>query len=296
MVLIAGGTGRLGTRVVDLLTKRHMPVRVLTRDRARAQQLRSDLVEVIQGDVRDPGSLKPAVAGAATVISAIQGFDDRTSSPEATDRDGNRHLINAAREAGVEHVVLLSAYGVRPDHPMSLFRAKYTAEQFLKEAGLAWTIIRPTAFIEFWAKLVGQPLLDTGRTRVFGRGDNPINFVSAGDVAKAVEVAVVDPSMRGVELDMGGPDNLTMNQVVGIFKELSAHKGKVSHVPLASMRIMSVLMRRINPALARQIQAGVIMDTEDWTWDPSANRKRYTWLLQTPLSEVVRRDLHSVPA
>ena len=69
MVLVAGGTGRLGTRVVELLTKRQMPVRVLTRDRARAKPfLGSELVEVVEGDVRDTASLQAAVAGVTTVI------------------------------------------------------------------------------------------------------------------------------------------------------------------------------------------------------------------------------------
>lgn len=290
MVLIAGGTGRLGTRVVELLTNRQMRVRVLTRDPARAKHLDSDLVEVIEGDVRNPSTLVPAVAGVSTVISSIHGFDDPTSSPEATDRDGNRNLIDAAKSAGVDHFVLVSGYRSTPDHPLSLARAKYAAEQVLKGSGLSWTIVRPTAFMEFWATLVGQPLVDTGRTQVFGRGNNPVNFVSVTDVAEAVEAAVLDPALRRVELDMGGPENLTMNQVVEIFERASGKNGKVSHVPLAAMRIMSIVMRPINPVMARQVQAGILMDTTDyWLWDPSANRALYPWLPQTPLAEVVRK-------
>lgn len=289
MVLIAGGTGRLGTRVVELLTTRRMPVRVLTRDRARAAHL-PGTVEVVEGDVRDFGSLPAAIGGAGTVISSIQGLDDRKSSPEATDRDGNRNLIQAAKAAGVDHFVFVSALGPRPDHPMSMQRAKYEAEQILKRSGLSWTIIRPPAFMEFWATLVGKPVLETGRTRVFGRGNNPVNFVSIGDVAKAIEVAVVDPDLRGVELDMGGPENLTVNQIVEIFERQSGKRAKVSHVPLPAMRLMYVLMRPVNPAMARLTQAGILMDTIDMTWDPSVNRERYPWLPQTPLSEVLKRE------
>jgi uncharacterized protein YbjT (DUF2867 family) len=287
MVLIAGGTGRLGTRVVELLTRRQMRVRVLTRDRVRARHLVSDLVEIVEGDVRDATSLQAASSGVVAVISAIQGFDDPASSPDAIDRKGNGNLINAAHGAHVDHFVLVSAYGASPDHQMGLCRAKHAAEQLLKQSGLAWTIVRPNPFMEFWANLVGKPLLDSGRTQVFGRGNNPINFVSVDDVAKAVETAVVDPNLRQVELDVGGPENLTMNQVVEMFERVSGKTGQVSHVPLAAMRILSVVMRPIKPALARQIQAGVVMDTSDWTWDPSANRLRYPWLPQTPLIEVL---------
>ena len=287
LVLVAGGTGRLGTRVVELLTRRRMQVRVLTRDRARAAHL-PDVVEIVEGDVRDPGSLRAAIAGSRTVVSSIQGLDDRRSSPEATDREGNRNLIQTAHEAGVDHFVFVSALGAGLDHPMAIQRAKYDAEQILKQSGLSWTIIRPPAFMEFWATLVGKPLLETGRTRVFGRGNNPVNFVSIGDVAKAVEMAVVDPDLRGVELDVGGPENLTVNQVVEIFERVSGKRGRVSHVPLPALRLMSVLMRPINPAMARLTQVSILMDTIDMTWDPSGNR--YPWLPQTPLSEVLKKE------
>jgi uncharacterized protein YbjT (DUF2867 family) len=105
----------------------------------------------------------------------------------------------------VEHFVLLSVVGAEQDHPMDLFRMKYAAEQELRASSMAWTIIRSTAFMELYAELVGAPLLTSGKTRIFGRGDNPVNFVSVHDVARFVELAVVEPDMRGVELDVGGP-------------------------------------------------------------------------------------------
>jgi len=288
MVLVAGGTGRLGTRVVELLTKRDIRVRVLTRDRTRAKHLPA-AVEIVEGNVRDPETLTPAMAGVTSVISAIQGLDDPKSDPMATDRDGNRNLITAAKASGVDHFVLVSVVKSSPDHPMSLGRAKYAAEQFLKASGLAWTIVRGTAYMEFWATLVGQPLIDKGRTQVFGRGDNPINFVSVNDVAKAVEMAVVDSGMRGVDLEVGGPENFTMNQVVESFERMTGRKGKVSHVPLNMMRIMSVVIRPIKPAMARIVQAGVVMDTSDiMAWEPPADRTIYPWLPYTPLAEVIK--------
>ena len=74
---------------------------------------------------------------------------------------------------------------------------KYSAEQELKASGLSWTIIRPTAYMETWAKLIGEPLVKTGRTRIFGRGENPINFVSAYDVAQFVACAAQETNMQG---------------------------------------------------------------------------------------------------
>ena len=291
MILIAGGTGTLGTEVVRLLTARGLEVRILTRDPARAEHERGELVEIVSGDVQDARAVERATAGAQTVISAIQGFGGATpAGPQAVDRRGNTNLIQAAKEGETDHFILMSIQGAVPDHPMELIRMKYLAEQELKASGLTWTIIRPTAYMETWGTLIGEPLLKTGRTRIFGSGNNPINFVSAHDVARFVELAVVDPAMRGEVVEVGGPENLSMEQVAQTFEAVTGKKGKASHVPLALMRLMSVIMRPVNPTLARQIHAGVVMDTYDFSFDPSETIRRYPSIPLTSLAEVVRRD------
>jgi NADH dehydrogenase len=205
------------------------------------------------------------------------------------DYEGNRNLIAAARAAGVERFILISMHGAAPDHPMELLRMKYRAEEELKASGPAWTIIRPTVSMETWAQAVGEPLLRSGKTRVFGRGVNPINFVAWSDVARFVELAVADRAMRGMAVDVGGPENLTMNEFVATFQRATGTDGAVSHVPLPIMRLMAVLMRPVNAALARQIEAGVLMDTRDMTLDASPTARRFPSIPQTTVAEMVRR-------
>lgn len=290
-VLIAGGTGALGTRVVRLLAGRAIPVRVLTRDPERARHLAGDHVEVVAGDVREPATLAWAMAGAETVISAIQGFSGTGGdSPKTVDGEGNANLIRAAREAGAGQFILVSVQGAAPDHPMELFRMKYRAEQELRTSGLAWTIIQPTASMETWAALIGEPLMKTGKTRLFGRGANPINFVAADDVARFVELAVTDRAMRGIVVEVGGPENLSMMQFAQAFEAVNGKAGKASHVPLPMMRAMAMLLRPVKPTIARQIQAGVVMDTRAMTFDPAETTRRYPSIAPTTLAEKVRRD------
>ncbi|MDQ6601516.1 MAG: SDR family oxidoreductase [Chloroflexota bacterium] len=290
-ILIAGGTGILGTRVARLLTDHGRVVRILTRGPARAQHLAGDHVEVVAGDVRDFATLARAMAGAETVISAIQGFSGTGGdNPRTVDGEGNANLIRAAREAGAGHFILVSVQGAAPDHPMDLFRMKYRAEQDLRASGLTWTIIRPTASMETWAKIVGEPLMKTGATQLFGRGVNPINFVSADDVARFVNLAVTDPAMRGEVVEVGGPENLSMAQFAQTFEAVNGEVGKVRHVPLPMMQLMAVLLRPVKPTIARQIQAGVVMDTRDMTFDASETGRRYPAVAQTSLAGMVRRD------
>src|SRR5439155_9247333 len=102
---------------------------------------------------------------------AIHGFaGPHAISPASVDWEGNRNLIRAAVTQNVEHFILVSIQGVEPNHPMELFRMKLRAEEALKQSGLQWTILRPTSYMETWTMIVGEPLVKTGKTMIFGRG------------------------------------------------------------------------------------------------------------------------------
>ena len=290
MILVAGGTGTLGTRLLTRLTDRGLDVRTMSRNPDKAVEAKSDRVQVVSGDVRDARAVEQAVAGVRTVVSAITGFGAaKDVSPQSVDWDGNANLIRAAKTAGVEHFILLSVCQAAPDHPIELFRMKHRAEDALRASGLAWTIVRPTAYMETWVGLLGDPLLQAGSTRIFGRGDNPINFVSASDVACLIDVAVADTTLRGATIEAGGPENLTMNGIVETFETITGAHGKVNHVPLPMMRVMSVLVKPINPTMAGLIEAAVVMDTRNMTFDASETRRRYPSIPVTRLADVIRQ-------
>ncbi len=268
MILIAGGTGTLGRELVTRLTGADQPVRVLTRDPARAAGMSA---EIAIGDVRDPATLPAAMRGCAAVVSAVHGFlGGRGAGPAAIDEHGNAHLIHAAGRAGVQHFVLLSVLGARADHPMSLHRAKHAAEQHLHASNLTWTVLRPSAYLETWAGVIGAKLVTGGPGLVFGRGANPINFVSVRDVAAIAERAITDPTLHGQTIDLPGPDNLTMTQ----FAELLAST-KIRRIPRGVLRAMSVTTAPLAPAFARQAAAAVFMDATDMAADPTPIQARF---------------------
>ena len=290
MILVTGGTGTLGTRVVRLLAERGEAVRVLTRDPARAARL-PGTVQVVTGDVRDPAAVAAAVRGCAAVVSAVHGFvGPGRPSPEAIDRDGNRALIRAAAAAGVERVVLVSVLGAAPDHPMSLHRAKYAAEQALRASGAQWTIIRPTSYLETWTAIIGAKLPGSGRALVFGPGRNPINFVSADDVAALVDLAVRDHALGGRVLEVAGPENLSFVAMAERLIAATGAPGRVKHIPLPVLRAMSVLARPVSPVLARQAQAAVVMNATDMSVDVSAMGDRLPIVPSVTLDDVLGRQ------
>lgn len=287
MILIAGGTGRLGTLVVDRLVNRGLLVRVLTRDPARAAHLAGDRVEVVTGDVRDRASLGPATGRADVVVSAVHGFTGpRGNSPATVDRDGNTNLIDATKAAGADFV-LLSTVGAAADSPMELFRMKHAAEEHASATGIPTTTIRATAFLELWIELIQQTAARSGRPLVFGRGGNPINFVSVADVAALVELAVTDPTSRGKTLEIGGPDNITFNELAQAVQTAGGRTGAPRHVPRAMLRLMGNSIGRVKPQLGRQARAALAMDRSDLTFDAAPLRRHYPDLPRTALSDVL---------
>ena len=103
MILVAGGTGRLGSLLVTDLVDRGETVRVLTRDPARAVHLARKGIDVVRGDVCDRASLTEAFRGVSVVVSAIQGFAGKGKvTPESVDHRGNVALIDAAAAVGAE--------------------------------------------------------------------------------------------------------------------------------------------------------------------------------------------------
>ena len=211
-------------------------------------------------------------------------------TPRQVDLEGNTNLIAACERQGVEHFILVSVRGASPEHGMELNRMKYQAEQRLMQSSLSWTILRPSPFIETFQQVLCAPLIATGKTVVFGRARNPVNFVSAHDVAWCVERASTDAALRGKAIDIGGPENLTLVEFVEAFSAATGVRGPVKHIPLPMLKLMSVVARPFNPTFARLVQASVLMDTTDMTFDPSGLRRQFPELPLTSAAKVARRD------
>ena len=270
-VLIAGGTGRLGTLVVNGLAARGVDVRVMTRDPKRAAHLAGERIEVVIGDVRDPVSTMTAAVGVDAVVSAVHGFAGPGGvSPATVDRDGNTHLIKAAQAAGAE-LVLMSIVGAAPDSPFELFRMKYAAETTLAASAVSATVVRSTAFLELWSDLLANTAGRSNRPLVFGRGQNPINFVSVRDVAALVERVTLDQTTRGQTLEIGGPENLTFDQLARMVVALRGGLDGPRHIPRAALQAMVATVGRLRPELGRQARAALAMDQSDMTFSAGVN-------------------------
>lgn len=291
MILIVGASGRLGRAVARQLLAKGRRVRVLTRTPAKVEDLAWLGAEVVVADLRRPESLRPALLGIDRVFTAAQGDPgDGANNPRAVDDVGTRCLIHQAKATGVSHFVFTSALGARPDHPLEDLRIKHAIEACVRSNLLSYTILRPAALMEWWVEQLGAQIRERGELTIVGNGTKPIDFVAVEDVASFAVLALEDPAYRGRIVEVGGPELLTLGQVVTLIEEATGRQARRRQVPVPAARALSALVGPLNPGFGRQIAAAVNLVREE----PLLDRARTGALRvtgSTRLADVVRRSV-----
>jgi uncharacterized protein YbjT (DUF2867 family) len=273
MILIIGASGLLGHQTAKQLLARGEQVRLLARDPSRVDDLRRMGATVMQGDLIDPSSLARACQGADRVFASSHSVLGKGKyKSEYVDDAGNRSLIDAAKAAEVSHFVFTSIRTVAPNHPDDFFRTKYKIEEYLKASGLSYTILRPSAFMEMHVyDLNGKAILETGKRTMLNRGTKLRNFMAVRDGAKFAVLALTDPRLKNRTIEIGGPENLTNNQVAELYGKMAGIQPRIRHLPPVVPGIISVLAKPFHPGVSRIMhRASLPDDAFDEAFDPTA--------------------------
>ncbi len=208
-ILVIGGTGTVGSQVVDELLNRRVDVMVLTRSPESAAKLPSG-VRGIVGDLLDP----------ATVRSAFDRIDGvfLLNAVSTTEAHQGLMAVNGARLAGVKRLVYLSVPRVKQVPHLPHFGSKISVEMAIKASGIDFTILRPNNFFQndFWFR---EALLEHG---VYPQpiGDVGLSRVDVRDIAEAAALALTTDGHEGRSYDLNGPDPLTGEQTARIWSEV----------------------------------------------------------------------------
>lgn len=251
--LVTGATGFIGWHVARKLLDRGHRVRALVRPPGKVRELE---VETVQGDLRDPDSLRCAVDGCDLVfhIAADYRLWARDSSElYRSNVDGTRNLLQAARDAGVKRVVYTSTVGcigmpndgpgdenvtVTLNEMSGVYkRSKFQAEQIALEfarAGLPVVIVNPTAPVgdhDFKPTPTGKIILDFLRGAMPAFIDTGLNLVDARDTAEGHVLAA--ERGRSGERYILGCENLTLQQILEHLERISGIKAPRRRIPYA---------------------------------------------------------------
>jgi uncharacterized protein YbjT (DUF2867 family) len=256
-ILVTGGTGFVGTRVVHALRAEKRTVRALVR---KPGHLASLGVELAPGDVTDPASLRAAAERCTHVVHLVAIIRGRPSDFQRVMVDGFRNVLQAAREAGVSRIILASALGTSEatKDRVPYFAAKWQMEHDLADSGIEHVIFRPSfvfgrdggALPTFIRQVKLSPVVT-----VIGKGLQRSQPIWVDDVAayfaRSIDLA---PAANRI-FEIGGPDTVTWNE---LYLRIASALGKrrvLAHVPAGVARAGARLTERLpgSPLSADQV-------------------------------------------
>ncbi len=246
-IVVTGGTGFIGRNVVDgLLEDGAHQVAVTTRDPGRGSPW-GPRVELLQAFAGDPTSLGRAFARTEVVVQAIQFPNHPVEDPSKghtyieVDGKGTAVAARIARAMGVRRFVYLSGAGAGRGLQQPWFRAKDMAEAAIRETGMEHVLLRPSwiygkgdrsmsRFVTFCRYFPVVPVIGDGRT--------PVYPVYVKDVARCVVDAVRRPDAKDRALDLGGPERLTMDEIIRTVQRVLGKRRPLLHQPAALMKLL----------------------------------------------------------
>lgn len=290
-ILIVGGTGTLGKELVAQWLEKGEKVHILTRDPAKNAPLSNLGVIIIKGDLTDKTSLMSACKGMDAVVSAAHSLMGKGKyASEKVDDTGQKNLIDAAKEAGIKHFIFTSVIGASENHRADFWRRKWQIEQYLLASRLNYNIVRASAFMEFHiAEMLGKSIMTKSKATIFGKGQNPTNFVSVKDVAALMCQLLDTPQYQNQIFEIGSPDNPSRLDIVKLYEEKTGKSVKITHIPNGVLRFMSKLLTPFHPGLSRVMAVSDLFDRTEQTLDVSPLLKKIPLQL-TSVSEFIKHS------
>ena len=252
MILVTGGTGFVGPKIIHALRAEDQPVRALVRDPASsaARTLSAWGCELVQGDATDAESLRRATEGVDAVVHLIALIAGKAGEFERVMSQGTRDLVSASRGAGVRRFVLMSALGTTEESKdlVPYYRSKWDMEQTVKTSGIEHVIFRPSFVFGkdggilplFMRQVRYSPV-----TPVVGSGTRRLQPIWVEDVASFFARSLSTEEAANKTFDLGGPDQVTWNELYDRIKRTLGKRRLSLHIPMGLMRAGATLAEKL---------------------------------------------------
>jgi uncharacterized protein YbjT (DUF2867 family) len=226
-ILLAGATGYLGSYIARELQKRDYHVRAMVRNPEKLNREKIAATEILEAEITRPESIEGCCEEVDIVISTV-GITQQKDGLTFMDVDyqANVNLLNEAKQSGVKKFIYVSVlHGEKLKH-LKICAAKERFAEELKASGLDFCIIRPNGFFSDMAEFYN--MAQKGRIYLFGNGELKANPIHGADLA-VVCVDAIEKSDK--EIEVGGPQTLTQNEIaITAFKILNK-KPKITYIP-----------------------------------------------------------------
>lgn len=237
MVLVTGATGKQGGAVARNLLSAGFRVRILARNplKPAGVALQEKGAEVVQGDMEDISSLRPAVADVYGVFS-VQNYWEKGVGAAGEIRQA-RNLADAAREAGVKHFVQASVADAERALGVEHFECKWEVEQYIDQIGLQRTFLGEVFFMESFLEKGGSMILPLISSTV--EKTTRMHMISVEDIGAITTVVFQNPETYiGKKILIAG-DRLTVDEMRQTFERVTGRKAKRWSFPRFIARLLS---------------------------------------------------------
>lgn len=251
MILVTGGTGFVGSHLIKRMRQEGLPVRAIVRDLDKAWALNNLGVDVVKGDVSDTDSLEKATIGVERIIHLVGIIQEAAGATfQRVHVDGTRNLLEAARKSGVRHFFYQSALGTRPNAKSEYHKSKWAAEELVRASGISFTILRPSLIYgpgdQFTIRL-SEMIRLSPVLPIIGSGRSKVQPIFIDDVATCIMTAVTSDCCLNEIYEIGGPDQLTYEEVTVAIADAMGVKRPTLHLPLFFMKSMATVLKAVLP-------------------------------------------------
>ncbi len=280
MILVTGGTGFVGPKVVHALRAQERDVRCLVRKPGRAGPLKAWGCDIVEGDVTDAESVRRAAEGCEVVVHLVAIIAGSRADFDRVMTGGTQNVLAAAKAAGVSRFVLMSALGVSEQTStlVPYYEAKWAMEEAVRESVLEHVIFRPSFVFGreggvlplFVRQVRWSPV-----TPVLGSGERRLQPIWVEDVAAYFAAAIDLPAERANRtFDLVGPDRVTWNELYERIARTLGKRRRQVHVPISLARTGAALAERLPRAPLTRDQL-TMLEAGDNVGDPAPARKAF---------------------
>lgn len=250
-VFLTGATGFVGRHMLARLLERGHSVRALVRT-IPTQPKAQTQVEYVRGDVVSGEGLDAGMQGCEAVIHLVGIIMEKGKNTfEAVHHLGTKNVVEAAKRNGIRRFVHMSALGVRADGVAGYQTSKWRGEEEVRKSGIPYCILRPSLIFGPGDGFVTQ-MMDTMRKAplfrpVPGNGKPKFRPVFIGDVTFCFEKALTAEAATNQTIELGGADELTLNEVLAEIARCAGVKKPAAHVPMPLMALGAAMLEKILP-------------------------------------------------
>lgn len=225
--LIAGGTGYLGGHLLVEMRRRGLDIRAIARSIENLEAAGLETKQCVVAHVTDPESIRGICDGVDVVLSTV-GITRQKDGLTYMDVDyqANRNLLDEALRSGVRKFVYVSVFNGRQLRQLKICEAKERFVDELKHSGIDYAVVRPNGFFSDMAEFID--MAKRGRIWLFGDGSAQINPIHGADLA---EVCLDSIEVNAQEIDVGGPEILTLDQIAELAFATIDKQPHITHLP-----------------------------------------------------------------